>query len=189
MATKTTKDIYKTQLGMGSEAVQKKTGKTWPEWIKALDREGCAKSSHKEIVAIIDKKFGLDPWWQQMVTVGYEQLKGLRAKHEKPDGFSAGVSKTINTPVDNIYNAWSDAKKRRAWLPENIEIRTATKNKSLRIKWPGGKSSIDVNLYSKGEAKTQVTVQHNKLLNANETNQMKMFWKAKLGGLAAQFES
>ena len=55
--------------------------------------------SHKEIAVYISEKEGCPSWWCQMVTVGYEQERGLREKHQKPDGYSVSASKTVAVPV------------------------------------------------------------------------------------------
>jgi len=174
--------------GISSEAVQAKTGKTWPEWIAALDAEGCQKMTHKEIVAVVNSKFGIGAWWQQMVTVGYEQARGLRAKHQKIDGFAASASKTFNAPVAAVFKAWNDSRTRKKWLTESLTIRKATPNKSLRIVWGDGSSSLSVNLYVKGDTKTQVALEHEKLANAKEVAKLKKFWGDKLNTLQAVLE-
>src|SRR6266849_6848560 len=89
--------------GISSEAVRAKTGKGWPEWLKILDAAGAKKMNHKEMVALLHTKHGVDPWWQQMVTVGYEQARGRRLKHQKGDVFSIGASKTIEASVSTLY--------------------------------------------------------------------------------------
>ena len=45
---------------------------------KLLDKDGCKKMPHKQIAEIVHEKYGVGPWWCQMVTVGYEQSRGLR---------------------------------------------------------------------------------------------------------------
>jgi hypothetical protein len=174
--------------GISSESVQAKTGKTWPEWIAALDAEGCQKMTHKEIVAVVSSKFGIGAWWQQMVTVGYEQARGLRAKHQETDGFAASVSKTLSAPMAAVSKAWTDSRLRKKWLAESFTIRTATANKSLRLTWAKPASSLSVNFYVKGEGKTQITVQHEKLASAKEVAQLKKFWGEKLNSLQVLLE-
>lgn len=88
--------------GISSEAVQAKTGKTWTEWFKLLDKAGAAKWPHKEIAELIHDEFGCPGWWSQMVTVGYEQARGLRVKHQSATGYSANVSKTIGVPIATL---------------------------------------------------------------------------------------
>jgi len=175
--------------GISSEAVQAKTGHTWPQWIAALDAEGCRAMTHKEIVAVVHAKFGIGDWWQQMVTVGYEQAVGLRTKHQKVDGYSVSANKTINVPIATLYKAWATARTRARWLPEAFTIRKATPNKSLRVLWSDGLSTVDVNLYIKGDSKSQVSIEHSKLKTAREAAKLKKFWGEKVAALKALLES
>lgn len=174
--------------GISSEAVQAKTGKTWPEWVAALDAEGCQKLTHKEIVAVVHSKFGIGAWWQQMVTVGYEQARGLRVKHQKTDGFATSASKTLNLPVAVVFKAWHDPRTRRKWLTDYFTIRKATPNKSLRLTWAKPASSVSVNFYVKGQGKTQIALQHEKLSSAKDVAKLKKFWGEKLQTLQTLLE-
>ena len=184
MPTKT-----KTYAGISSEAVRAKTGKGWDEWFAILDKAGAKNWSHKEIAVFLhDHKCG--DWWSQMVTVGYEQARGLRVKHHTADGFTAGASKTIAVPLAELFKAWRDAKTRAKWLPDSkaITIRSATENKSMRIVWTDGVSNIVVQFYAKGADKTQVTIERRKLKNAKEVEVVKKYWSAVLEKLKSLLE-
>jgi alkylated DNA nucleotide flippase Atl1/uncharacterized protein YndB with AHSA1/START domain len=165
--------------------VKEKTGKTWAQWFRVLDRAGAEKKTHKEIVAWIrERNPEVNAWWQQMLTTGYEQNRGLRDKHEKPAGYEISGNRTIAAPVSAVFKAWKDRRVRNRWLPDGeIEIRKATANKSMRITWSDGTSDVSVNFYSKGRGKTQVSVQHGKLTSATKAARMKTFWSGKLDGL------
>lgn len=175
----------KTKAGdISAAAVHKATGKTWPEWLALLDAAGARKMSHKEIVAILAEN-GVGPWWQQMVTVGYERQRGLRVKHETAKGFQIGRGKTLAVSAARVYAAFADRHLRARWLADpDFEIRKATLNTRLLITWVDGKSSVEVNVLSKGKEKTQVTVQHNKLTSARAAERMKKYWAAQLERLA-----
>jgi uncharacterized protein YndB with AHSA1/START domain len=179
-----------TYAGISSEAVCAKTGKGWAEWFAVLDKTGAAKWPHKEIAIHLHDRCACPDWWSQMVTVGYEQARGLRVKHQTASGFSASGSKTVNVPVAKLFAAWIDAKTRGKWLPDatKMTIRTATKNKSLRITWSDGKSSVEVQFYAKGTAKSQVTIERRKLANAKAVAQVKAYWSAALSKLKAMLE-
>jgi hypothetical protein len=166
-----------THARIGDAALEAATGRNWTAWIAALDRAGAATKTHREIVMLLGEKLGLDkPWWGQMVAVGYEQAKGLRAVHEHATGLAANVSRTISAPADAVFAAWNDASRRVAWLPDLLTIRKATPGKSLRITWADG-TNVDVNLAAKGAAKTQVAVEHAKLAGALAVAEKKAFWK------------
>ena len=173
---------------MSDEAVKAKTGKTWSEWCKLLDAAGAKKMTHREIVAHLNQKHGVGPWWQQMVAVTYEQARGLRDRHEKPEGFEISVSRTIEAPLGKAFKAWTDEKTRKKWLPVNLTIRKATANKSLRISWEDSKTSVAVAFLAKGAGKSQVVAQHSKLPDAKAAAKMKKFWAQALDRLRAVLE-
>lgn len=177
--------------GMSDEAVKTATGKTWAQWLKILDTAGARKMTHREIAVLLDKRYPeIGGWWCQMVTVGYEQARGMRQKHQKLNGFEIGSSKTVAVSVGDLYRAWRDKKARGRWLcdPE-MTIRKATTNKSMRITWPEDDTSLSVNFYAKGRGKSQVALQHGKLANARRAARMKTYWSAQLTRLKEVLET
>lgn len=175
---------------IGNEAVQSGTGKSWPQWFRILDRAGCAAMNHKQIVAVLSARHPqLGGWWTQMVTVAYEQARGLREKHQRPDGYQISASRTIQAPLASVFHAFHDARSRRRWLPDDVDIRKATPGKSLRIAWLADDSRVDVNLYAKGEDKSQVSLQHGKLKNATQAQTRKTMWRSRLDVLKGILES
>ena len=183
MATKkSTGGFYKT---VSDEAMQKSTGKTWPQWLKALDGAGCKKMNHKQIVAVVHEKHGIGPWWQQMVTVGYEQARDLREVHQKTDGYSFSISRTIPVSANTIFNAWTQPKIVARWLNgEKFEITTSTRGKSIRLRWPD-QTRVSVMLYPKSDDKAQVVIEHLKIPNAAAMKKLKSFWTSRVDELQA----
>lgn len=186
---------------VSDDAVKDATGRDWAAWIVRLDKAGAADMTHKQIAEHLAEAEGVAPWWAQMVTVGYEQAKGRRAKHEKTDGFSVSGSKTIAAPIERVFEAFTQARTRSAWLKGvDLTVRKATEFKSARITWNSGTgvqgeagTSVEVNLYEKagktGDPKTMVQVQHNKLPDAAAAEAIKAWWKQRLGVLATRLES
>jgi uncharacterized protein YndB with AHSA1/START domain len=171
--------------GIGDDAVRAKTGKTWAEWFAVLDRAGAAAWPHKQIAVYLGEQCGCPDWWSQMITVGYEQARGRRVKHQTANGFVANASKTIAAPVAALYAAWANSEARAKWLPgaAKITVRKATANKSLRITGADGTTSIEVNFWVKGPAKSQVAVQQSKLASVEDVAKQKGFWAAALAKL------
>ena len=176
------------QSRVGDTALKIKTGKTWAEWFAVLDKAGAAKMSHTEVAAHLYEKLHCPGWWNQMVAVGYEQARGLREKHQKPDGYEISVSRVVAASAAALFKAWKDPKARRRWLRESITIRKATTGKSMRITWADGKTGLEVNFYSKGSGKSQVVVQHGKLPDSKAAARMKAYWAKTLDGLRKTFE-
>jgi hypothetical protein len=172
--------------GVGSEAVMKATGKAWEDWLKVLDKAGAVNLPHKDIAGMLGDKFGVPGWWQQMVAVGYEQARGLRAVHQKAEGFSASASKTFQSNLEKIYKAWNDPQLREVWLPgAPLQVRRSTDGKSMRITWTLGNSNVDVGFYSKGPDKTVVQIEHSKLSGEEAVQAQKAYWSSGLERLNA----
>jgi len=175
--------------GVGSEAVARATGRAWDEWLKVLDRAGAKTMPHKEIALMLSRKFAVPDWWSQMVTVGYEQARGLRAVNQRAGGFAANASKTVGTAVERLYDAWNDPAVRSRWLLDApVEVRRSTDGKSMRMTWTLGGSNVEVGFFSKGAGKSQVQVEHAKLKNAADVLRQKEFWKDALERLKALLE-
>lgn len=171
--------------GMSDDAVKKKSGKTWKQWVRALDAVDAASMKHRDIARYLHRDLGVPAWWAQMVTVGYERIRGLRDVRQRCDGnYDASKSKTFAVPLGKLYRAFSTTRTRNRWLP-GVEwiVSKSTADKSIRLTWDDG---CPVNLYfiAKGKAKSQVSVQHGKLTRKTDVEAVKAFWGERLGVLA-----
>jgi hypothetical protein len=175
---------YAALAGMKNGPVHAKTGRTWEEWVRVLDRAGASRLSHREIAALVGTKYKAGNWWSQTVTVGYERIKGLRARGQRRDGtYEATKSRTYNVPVATLFEAWANARVRRLWLNDGpVRIRTATPLKSMRIDW-SDRSIIAVGFTAKGASKSSVAVQHTKLPDKKEADHIKQYWTERLDAL------
>jgi hypothetical protein len=134
---------------------------------------------------------GLKPlgeWNQNLLVTSYTWSRGLRQRGEKDNGFEISVSKTVAAPLPVLYQAWADEKARSKWLKQSIVTRKATENRSMRITWTDGVTSLSVDFYTKGDSKSQVVVQHLKLAGAADAAKMKSFWGGKLDTLKSMLE-
>ena len=83
--------------GVGDDAVREATGKDRAEWFALLDHAGAATWKHKDIATWLVSEHGVDPWWSQGLTVGFEQARGIRRPGQRQDGtFEASVSRTVD---------------------------------------------------------------------------------------------
>lgn len=175
---------YAAVAGMSDQKVKEKTGCTWERWVYALDRRGAAEMSHGEIAKIVNEKYKVDGWWSQMVTVGYERIKGIRARGQRRDGsYEASKSRTFAVPVTKLFNAWAKAPVRRRWLDgAGLKVRTATAPKSMRLDWPEG-GIIAVWFEPKGKSKSVVALAHTKLPDKQTADRLKKYWSDRLDAL------
>lgn len=164
-----------------------RTGRSWAEWFALLDGAGARSMTHPEIVKVL-ARHDVGSWWRQMLTVGYERARGLREKHETAAGYQVGVSRTVGVPVETLWAAWHDARRRRSWLGDvDFTIRKATAPKSLRITWADG-SSVDVLFQVKTPEKSMVSVDHRKLPDGKRIEEVRAFWKGRLDALKSKLE-
>jgi hypothetical protein len=70
----------------------------------------------------------------------------------------------------------------------DIKIRKARQDKSIMATWIDGKTPLEVNFYKKGNSRSQVVVQHSKIMIIEESVRMKLYWKKRLQRLASMSE-
>jgi hypothetical protein len=175
---------YAELAGMSDASVKEGTGCTWGRWVRTLDRAGAAEKSHREIATLV-AFFGTPSWWTQMVTVGYERIRGLRARGQlRSGGYQTTKSRTFDADVTRVYDAFADARTRKRWLDEDVTIRSATAHKRIRLAWPDG-TSVVVGFVAKGAAKSVAAVQHEKLADRVAADAAKLAWGERFDRLAS----
>lgn len=174
------------EMPHGNEAVLKSTGKSWEEWHALLDVWSAADKSHTEIARYLVDEHCLDGWWAQGVTIGYERQIGRRAVGQRNDGlFSASVSKTINANIEAVHAAIADEGQRSEWLGDDVvNFRTASVPKSVRFDDLEADIIIAVFLTAKGDNKTSLQIQAEKLASKEAGEEWKTAWKPRLARLA-----
>jgi hypothetical protein len=172
------------------EAVKSKTGRSWAEWYSILDKAGARKMKHSESARFLCEKHKVPMWWCATISNQYQQKHGLRVTYETCAGdFSSSVSRTFACGISEIYNAWQDAKARRAWLKgDSLEISSGQPNKTLRGAWDNNTSRLEIRFYPKGAGKTQVVVDHMKMDSAKQAEAMKSYWSENLDRLRQRVE-
>jgi hypothetical protein len=180
-AKKPARKSIKEAAGVSTDAVARRTGKTWDDWFEVLDSAGAAMLDQRGVIAILAQKHGIGPWWQQMIAVGYESL---RAKSDKPpavDGFHINSSCTLDAPLPRVFRLWNDAGERARWLADDrFVVRGATADKVIRARWGKGTSHVAVSFAEKS-GRTEVSVEHHQIESRGAAEQMKAYWAKKLG--------
>lgn len=178
-------------LKTSDEKIRERTGRGWEEWFAILDDWGAADRSHREIARWLAEQMGIHPlaWNAQAITASYELTRGLREVGEKDDGFAITASKTVSVPVERLYEAVVSESARTAWLPDGrLSERTATRPKSARFDWDEGPTRVHLTFLARGEAKSTVAVEHRRLADAGEADQMKTYWRERLSVLKGALE-
>jgi hypothetical protein len=181
---------YAAIAGMSDAVIKEKTGCTWELWVQALDYTRAYELSHREIAKLVKEKWDTPSWWTQMVTVGYERIKGLRARGQSRDGdYTMNRSRTFGVDVETLYEAWADGRRRKRWLEETgVKVRTATPPNSLRLQMPDG-AIVAVLFTSKGKGKSSVALEQARLPDREAAEVLKQRWFERLDALAESLKS
>jgi uncharacterized protein YdhG (YjbR/CyaY superfamily)/uncharacterized protein YndB with AHSA1/START domain len=170
---------------MTDEAIRRRTGRGWDEWFVLIDGWRAPERGHKALTAWLADEHGVDGWSAQSVAVAYERARGGRGLGERPDGYQVSASKTVPVAVEVLYRAFMDDALRPRWLPDaELRLRTATAPKTARFDWGDGATRVVVGFTPKGDAKSVVTVSHERLPDAAEAQRMKEYWRERLAPLA-----
>jgi uncharacterized protein YndB with AHSA1/START domain len=157
-----------------------------PSGSPRLDTWGGVAHTHTEIARWLVEEHGVAGWWAQSITVSYERARGMRAVGQMKDGWRINASKTINVPVDDLFDAFHDLDARQRWLPDaDLSTRTATKPKSARYDWEDGSTRVVVAYDAKDQKKSTIYISHERLPDADTAEAMKAYWRAALADLKA----
>ena len=180
---------YAAIAGMSDAAIKEKTGCDWATWVHALDLARAHELSHREIARLVKERYDTPSWWTQMVTVGYERIKGLRARGQQRSGeFTMNRSRTFGVDVGTLYDAWSDGRRRRRWMGETgVKVRTATAPKSMRLQMPDG-AVVVVGFWPKGSGKSAVAIEQARLPDRGTAERLKQLWSERLDALREELE-
>jgi uncharacterized protein YndB with AHSA1/START domain len=111
---------------ISDEAVETRTGKSWAQWFRILDRWGAAKKGHKATARWLHDTHEVSTWWAQMITVRHEQERGLREKHERPKGYEISVTRRVDASATRAFDALSRPGDLSQWFTRgaraNLEV-------------------------------------------------------------------
>lgn len=168
---------------VSERALMKQTGRTWADWVALLDTFGAKDKPHRDIAAYVES-LGVSGWWSQSVTVGYERIRGLRGVGQRRGGaWEANKSRTFAVPVATLFDAFANARKRARWLTGvKATVRSSTNERSMRLALDDG-TTLVCWFTPKGDTKTIVALQHEKLPDKAAVDRMKAFWSERLDAL------
>lgn len=173
-----------------SAATEQATGRSNEQWFALLDEWGAAERTHAEIARWLADQEGVSNWWSQMVTVAYEQARGRRLPHERPDGFTITASKTVAVPVADLFTAISDDTRRARWLPDApLRLRTSTAPKSARYDWEDGATRVNVGFTARSDTTSTIALSHERLPDPDAAEEMKRWWRERLAELKTLLET
>ncbi len=165
------------------ESVQAATGRNWNEWCDVIDAWPGRTDGHAATAAHLENAHGLDGWWAQTVTVGYERITGLRLPHQRPDGtFTAGKTRTVHVDGDLLRSMLLDEGERESLFPGlESELRSRPSAKVLRIGIGPGVAQINIEPRNGGTVR--ISIAHERLPAAEDVPRWKHYWSEWLEAL------
>ena len=124
-APSTPKD-YAALAGISDRSIKKNTGCTWERWVPMLDGLGAAEMRHREIAALVSRKFKINDWWSQTVTWGNGTVVIASFTAKSPVKSAVAVSHTKlddRAEADRLRQYWSE---RLDALGETLSVRATS---------------------------------------------------------------
>lgn len=173
-----------------SEGMRRATGRDREQWFAVLDAWGVGGRPYQEIAAWLMDEHQLSNWWAQKLIVEYEQARGLRTPGRRRDGtLATGVSKTVNVPVERLFEAFVNPEVRERWLPHAVmRERTSRPGRSARFDWEDGATRVSVVFSAVSDTKSQVGLEHERLPDTEAADKAKAFWRERMAALKALLE-
>ena len=158
--------------------------------VRPARRVGRRRAHPRRDRALAGQQPGVSSWWSQMLTVAYEQARGRRVRHQRPDGFTITASKTVAVPVNELFTAFVDEAHRAQWLPgATLTVRTATASRSARYDWEDGATRVNVGFTAKSDTSSTIALSHARLPDADTAEEMKRWWRERLAELKTLLEA
>lgn len=173
-----------------ADGVRRATGRDREGWFALLDGWGAQGCDYREISDWLRAEHNVSRWWAQKLTVEYEQSRGLRAPGVRRDGtFEVSASKTVAVPVDFLFDAFKDSRRRKSWLTDGkMSLETSQPDRSAHFTWEDGTTRVKVGFVDKG-SKSTVAVVHDRLPDADIAATTKIMWKKRLAELESYLEA
>jgi hypothetical protein len=162
-------------------AIKRATGRDWDEWCDLLDAWPGNDRGHTAIAAHVAETYGVEGWWGQGVTVGYERIIGRRVVNQMADGtFSAGKTRTVTIDLAELRSLMvSDEDRVALFSGLETNLRSKPTSKALRLGIAIDGQSIGSALFSfapKADGRVMVNVSHDGLPDTASVDEWKQYW-------------
>jgi hypothetical protein len=162
--------------GHSNDVIQENTGHDWDEWRRLIEAWPGSSEGHAAVAAWVHDEHGVDGWWAQAVTVGWERISGRRLRHQMADGtFTANCSATVRTDHAALRDMLLHDEGRADLFPGLVvELRSRPTSKNVRVGMGAGVAEIAIT--PKDDGRATVTVAHAKLSSPEEVAHWKAYW-------------
>ena len=115
---------------------------------------------------------------------------GRHAQCELVIAFIATASRTVDVPVERLFDAFASLAVRERWMPgAEMRVRTETPPRTARYDWGDGSTRVVVGFLEAGPDRSRVAISHERLPDADARDAMKEWWQERLGALKELLET
>lgn len=169
------------------ELVRERTGRGWDDWRALIEAWPGHTGGHTAIAQYLAEEHGVDSWWAQSITVGFERITGRRAPGQGSDGlFEVSTSRTVAADAQALRERLLDESGRTSLLGLDSTLRSNPEAKGIRLGLDEG--VLLITLAEAGAGRSKVTVTHGKLPDDQAAQRWRSHWASWLKGLAAPSE-
>jgi hypothetical protein len=167
--------------------VQRATARVGTEWFALLDAWDGTTHNHTEIARHVCETYGIDGWWAQSVTVGYERARGMRALHERPDAFPYECQQDLSRPVERLFAAFVEHDRARS--AGSKASRAAPSHPASRpvgaFRRSAGETRLAITFCRQRTEKAALSSSRSALAGAEDVARWKALWKGAARSLAS----
>ncbi len=168
---------------MGDDAISRGTGRGWDEWCDLIEAWPGSIDGHAPVAAWLHAEHGIDHWWAQGITVGWERITGRRLPGQRSDGtFSVSQSKVMAMDSATLRALLLDDADRQELLGISTSLRSRATSKSLRVQAEEG--SLLFTLTERADGRTAVVVAHERLPGVEASDHWRSYWRDWLEAMA-----
>lgn len=172
---------------ISEDRLREATGRTRGQWHELLDAQNATTWKHPQIASWLVDTHGVDGWWAQGITVGYEQERGMRLPGQLADGtFSASTSKSLPGTVVQVLDLVIEEYTAVCGSAPDSVSREA-KHPTARWKRDDG-SSVLATVSPGDGAKSRAVLTRLKLASPDRLEPAKREFTALLGALASRVD-
>ena len=177
---------------VSDERIRENTGRGWDDWVAVIDAGPGRQASHTTIAAWLVEVHGVDGWWAQGVTVGYERITGRRLPGQMKDGtFSVSRSKTLDLDGEEFRERLNDDAARAALLPGlSSAPRSKPTTKAPKFSLSDAASGEELGILQfrlePASEGAKLVVTHEKLPDSEAAEKWKQHWGDWLESLAGE---
>ncbi len=168
--------VWRSEPDIDDAGILKGTGRSWNAWCDLIDAWTGHAQGHTAIAQWLVQQQGMDAWWAQSVTVGWERITGVRLPHQMADGtFTAGKSRTVSANATALRAMLLDERSRADLFPgHTATLKSKPTSKAIRLAMGDGVAQFD--LVSLPDGRAKVTVSHLQLPTYDSVELWKFYW-------------